>query len=120
MVSGFRFVICMARCDFTADIVLLAAESHTLRHLRVEKFVDHRYEPARPRRDLRVLGTRQNRELRVWQEAEQFDGTFRSHDIAIAADHQSRRGTRAAVAEAQEVCAIDAEMFERRRRTAQS
>jgi len=59
-----------------------------------------------------VLGTRQNRELRVRQEAEQFDGTFRSHDIAIAADHQSRRGTRAAVAEAQEVCAIDAEMFE--------
>ena len=110
----------MARCDITADTVFLPAESHSLRHLRAQKFVDHRYEPARPRRDLHVLGTRQNRELRVRQEAEQFDGIFRSHDIAIAADHQSRRGTRAAVAEAQEVCAIDAEMFERRRRTAQS
>ena len=50
-----------------ADTFLLPAESHSLRHFRVQKFVDCRYEPACSRRDLHVLGTRQTRELRVRQ-----------------------------------------------------
>jgi hypothetical protein len=55
-----------------ADTFLLPAESRSLGHLRVQKFVDYRYKPARPRRDLHMLGTGRNRELRVRQEAEPY------------------------------------------------